>query len=175
MITQGQVPLVMQRYFFLFILLFGILWHIAPVWAGDAQAADKLPRFAALARDEIFVRTGPSLQYPIRWVYQKRGLPVEIIRIYDTWRQIRDVDGSVGWVHHAMLSGYRNAIVQGKDGVLLLKSTEPEAPPVARLEKGVVVAIDTCRGQWCRVKISGFKGWALRANFWGVYADEEID
>ncbi len=172
---QGQSFALMKRYYFLLILFLAILWHIPDGWAGEKSAADQLPRFAALGRDQIFVRTGPSLQYPIRWVYRKRGLPVEIIRIYDTWRQIRDVDGSIGWVHHAMLSGYRNAIIQSKDGVVLLKSAEAESVPVARLEKGVVVAIDTCRGQWCRVKISGFKGWALRANFWGVYAGEEID
>lgn len=141
--------------------------------AADDSAA-KLPRFASLSKDEIFVRTGPALQYPIRWVYQKRGIPVEIVREYDTWRQIRDIDGSIGWVHHAMLSSYRNAIVNAKDGVTLKKSNDSDSTDVVRLEKGVIVAIDVCQEGWCRVKISGFKGWTLRAALWGVYAGEEI-
>lgn len=156
-----------------FLFLVGFILIGAPAHATEDNVR-KLPRFASIAKDEIFVRTGPSLQYPIRWVYQKRGIPVEIIREYDTWRQVRDMDGSTGWVHHAMLSGYRNAIVQVDEGVTLTKSDTATSAPVVRLEKGVIVAIDECQAEWCRVKISGFKGWAPRASFWGIYPSEEI-
>lgn len=140
----------------------------------EGDSASRLPRFASLSKDEIFVRTGPSLQYPIRWTYKKRGLPVEIIREYDTWRQIRDIDGGMGWVHHAMLSGYRNGIVQVKEGVTLRKSSDPVSLEIVRLEYGVLVAIDKCEQVHCRVKISGFKGWLPRTALWGVYEKEEI-
>ena len=132
-----------------------------------------LPRFASLRNDEIFVRTGPALQYPIRWVYRKRGLPVEIIRDYDTWRQIRDQDGSTGWVHHAMLSGSRTAVVTGKEGAMVTSSAVG-GDSVVRLEKGVVVVLDECEKLVCKVRVSGFKGWLPKTSLWGVYADEEI-
>jgi SH3-like domain-containing protein len=127
-----------------------------------------------LGKDEIFARTGPALQYPIRWVYKRRGLPIEIVREYDTWRQVRDMDGAVGWVHHAMLSGYRNAIILPQAGVTLTSDPDPSSGPVVRLERGVVVNLDTCEPAWCRVRISGFKGWVPRAALWGIYPNEEI-
>jgi SH3-like domain-containing protein len=145
--------------------------------AGAAHAETKtpnLPRFASLAKDEIYVRTGPALQYPIRWVYKRRGLPVEIIREYDTWRQIRDFDGSIGWVHHGSLAGYRTAIIKNEAGVSLMAKPDSGAADVVRLEQGVVVALDECNPDWCRVRISGFKGWTQRPNLWGIYASEEI-
>jgi len=145
-----------------------------PVRAAD-ETARKLPRFVSLAKDEVSVRTGPSLQYPIRWVYRKRGLPVEIIREYDTWRQVRDFDGSVGWVHHALLSGYRSGIVKAKDGVTLTSRPDSTASVVVRLEKGVIVGLDECPDSWCKVRISGFKGWVPRSTLWGIYQDEQID
>jgi SH3-like domain-containing protein len=117
-----------------------------------ANDAPQLPRFVSLAKDEIFVRTGPALQYPIKWVYKKRGLPVEIIREYDTWRQVRDIDGSTGWVHHAMLTSTRNAIIQSKNGITLAARPETAGDPVVKLETGVVVNIDRCDPGWCRVE-----------------------
>ena len=163
----------MTRIFLLSAVFIALLGMAAASAAEDD--ARKIPRFVSLNKDEIFVRTGPSLQYPIRWVYRKRGLPVEIIREYDTWRQVRDFDGSVGWVHHAMLSGYRAAIVKSKEGVTLTARPESTASVVVRLEKGVVVGVDTCPDTWCKVRISGFKGWVPRVTLWGIYPDEQID
>jgi SH3-like domain-containing protein len=161
----------MREYMWLWVIMV-LAVGLAPVRADDSP---KLPRFASLSKDEIFVRTGPSLQYPIRWVYQKKGLPVEIIREYDTWRQIRDIDGGEGWVHHAMLSGARHVIVQGKDGVDLKSLPEATGTPVVHLEKGVIATLNTCKQGWCEATLSGFTGWAPRAALWGIYAGEQID
>lgn len=157
----------------LFVLFLCLCTFSASVRADD-DSNKRLPRFATLGKDEVFVRTGPALQYPIKWVYNKRGLPVEIIREYETWRQVRDIDGTDGWVHHAMLSGYRNAIIQSKNDVTLLKKPDAGAAPVVRLESGVIVTLDECQPAWCRVGISGFKGWTLRSTLWGVDASEQI-
>jgi SH3-like domain-containing protein len=160
------------HYFSLLLLLICIgLMTAAPVFAEESP---KLPRFASLKNDEIFVRTGPALQYPIRWVYKKRGLPVEIVKEYDTWRQIRDFDGGVGWVHQAMLSPYRSAIIIAKDGITALVKPEQNAGSVVKLDRGVVAAIDECEPAWCEVRISGFRGWVPRAELWGIYPGEEI-
>ncbi|MBL8638634.1 MAG: hypothetical protein JNN09_09110, partial [Alphaproteobacteria bacterium] len=70
-------------------------------------AGGVLPRFAVLKSDNTYVRTGPSMDYPIRWIYKRADLPVEIIHEYDSWRKIRDQDGAVGWVHRILLSSQR--------------------------------------------------------------------
>lgn len=162
------------KYRFALTLLLLAAALLAPPARAEEEAR-KLPRFVSLAKEEIFVRTGPSLQYPIRWVYQKRGLPVEVIREYDTWRQVRDQDGSIGWVHHAMLSALRSAVVRMPEGVTVTASENATAAPVVRLDPGVIVGLKSCVPAWCRVQISGFTGWVPRTALWGIYPDEQID
>ena len=51
----------------------------------------KIPRFVSLKKNKVFVRTGPALRYPIKWVYKRNGLPVEIVKEFDTWRKVKDL------------------------------------------------------------------------------------
>ncbi len=74
-----------------------------------------LPRFASLKTDEVNLRTGPGLRYPIDWVYKRRDLPVEIEREFEVWRLIADSDGVKGWVHQATLVGRRTFVVVGAE------------------------------------------------------------
>jgi SH3-like domain-containing protein len=151
---------------------------MALTWSFDSRADQPAvldaARFASLNKDEIFVRTGPSLQYPIRWVYRKRGLPVEIIREYDTWRQIRDFDGSTGWVHQAMLSGNRRVIIKARPDTAVRSRPNMTGSVLVRLDTGVVAHVLACKDEWCQLRISGFKGWAPRKDLWGIYPSENF-
>src|SRR5262245_66067382 len=44
----------------------------------DGPSGLPLPRFVSLKTDKINVRRGPSSEHQVAWVYQRRGLPVEI-------------------------------------------------------------------------------------------------
>jgi len=134
-----------------------------------------IPRFVSLSKDKVFVRTGPALRYPIKWIYVRSGLPVEIVQEFDTWRKIRDVKGEEGWVHQSLLSGKRNAIITTEKGALLLRKPEAEAKSVAQVEQDAQVSIETCEAGWCQVDAGGFSGWIEIKSIWGVYADEELD
>ena len=70
-----------------------------------------VPRFVSLKAGRVNVRVGPGEDYKVAWVFTRPALPVEIIQEFDTWRRIRDSDGSVGWVFHSLLSGKRTAVV----------------------------------------------------------------
>ena len=132
-----------------------------------------IPRFVTLATDEVNVRSGPGIRYPIRTIIRKQGLPVEIIREFDVWRQVRDREGEDGWVHKSMLSGKRAVIVTGEIEPLLRKP-EAEARAVARLEPGVIAALETCKGEWCEIEVGGYGGWMTREKIWGVYPEESF-
>jgi SH3-like domain-containing protein len=133
-----------------------------------------VPRFVTLAAGEVNVRTGPGLRYPVRFVITRDGLPVEIVREFDVWRQIRDVDGDGGWVHKSMLSGKRAAVVTGQVRTAL-KKPEEGARPVVKLEPGVIAALEECRSRWCEVSVAGYGGWLKREDIWGVYPDEKFE
>jgi len=150
--------------------------------AGAAPAAESapqrpgltgrpLPRFASLRADKVNLRTGPGARYPIDWVFQRRGLPVEIIDEFDTWRRIRDWQGTVGWVHESMLQSQRHILVTGERR-LLRRSPEESTAGAAFVEAGVVGTLGACEAVWCEVEAKGFKGWLRRDEFYGVYPDE---
>lgn len=134
-----------------------------------------LPRFVSLKSDKVYVRTGPSVRYPIRWIYQKTDLPVEIVEEFDVWRKIRDSQGEGGWVSQTLLSGERTGIVRGDDLVPVREKADADSRMVVRLESGVVARIEKCDVAWCRVSASGFKGWIERKSLWGIYENEELN
>lgn len=142
---------------------------------GEAPADGKpTTHFASLRADKVFLRNGPSSDYPIQWVYQRKGLPVEVLASYDVWRKVRDMDGVEGWVHQQMLTGRRSVLVTGavRD---MRQDPEPTASIVARLEPGVIAAIAHCKPDWCELKAGGYRGWVRRDEVWGVQRDEVIE
>ena len=44
---------------------------------GDTAAA--VQRYVTLRANEVNLRAGPGEQFPIQWVYRRKGLPVEVI------------------------------------------------------------------------------------------------
>ena len=86
-----------------------------PAWSQAGRSTGlPLPRFVSLAADRVNVRFGPGKQYPVNWVFARKGLPVEIIAEFDTWRKIRDYDGEEGWIHSSLLSSRRTIMVTGE-------------------------------------------------------------
>lgn len=138
-----------------------------------------VPRFVSLRVGKVYARTGPGKQYPIRYVYQRKGLPVEIILEYEGWRKIRDHEGGEGWVHQTLLTGRRTAFVQGDkagESLTIRKRPKEASRPMARIENHAMVSIEKCpKGDWCYIKAAGYKGWVMRKNLWGVYENEFFD
>jgi SH3-like domain-containing protein len=134
-----------------------------------------VPRFVSLRADKVNLRAGPGNRYPIEWVYQRAGLPVEIEREFDIWRLIKDQDGIRGWVQEVLLTGRRTFVVTGADRTLR-REPEDTARPVAILKQGVVGRILTCpaKSDWCKLEVDGYRGWLKRADFWGTLPDEVV-
>jgi SH3-like domain-containing protein len=145
----------------------------APLAAQAQRENLPVPRFVSLRSEEVNLRTGPGVRYPVEWVFVRRQMPVEILQEFETWRRIRDRDGTEGWVHQSMLTGRRSAVVEGEMRNLR-RRPETDAPVVARVEPGVIAAILECRDAWCRLETAGFRGWVQRGEIWGVYPNEAI-
>ena len=155
--------------------------------AGPLAAAEKakgpvtglpLPRFVSLKAGKVNVRNGPSLGHKIVWVYERAGMPVEVIAEHERWRRIRDRDGTVGWVFFRLLDGERTVIVESMTaGDLIDLRSDPEdgSATVARLEPGIIARLESCEKDWCQINVHSYDGWIERRLLWGVYPDEEID
>ncbi len=150
-----------------------VLAAAAPALEAQTTGGDQLPRFASLRADEINLRVGPGENYPIEWVYQRKGLPVKIIEGFQNWRRIEDWQGAKGWVLDRMLSDKREVIVEGAVEPL---HGRPDAasPIVARAEPGVVARLLACGGAWCHIDAGGYSGWVQRGEIWGVLPGETV-
>jgi len=155
-------------------LAFLLLLLLGPLPADAANESGLLvPRFLSLRSGEVNLRTGPGTRYPIEWVLTKRSLPVEVIQEFDTWRKIRDHQGSVGWVQSSFLVGRRSVLITGETRILRADRSD-DATTVAMAEPGVIGRLLECRGPWCRAEIGGYKGWLRKTEFWGAYPDEVV-
>ncbi len=160
--------------------LIACVFLLAP--AADALAASQgssglpLPRFVSLRADEVNMRAGPGVQYPVDWVYMRKELPVEIIAEFETWRKVRDWEGTQGWVHQSMLSGKRTVLITG-DVRVLRATDDAKSVTKARIEPGVIGRLMDCpKGNgWCRIEAAGLEGWLRHVDFWGAYKNEVFD
>ena len=134
-----------------------------------------LPRFASVKDAKAYVRAGPGMQFPYKWVYRREGLPVEITQEFDQWRRIRDSDGQEGWINAMMLSGQRTALVGGPDMAEMRDGPSDGERLRARLEPGVIAVIKECADSWCKVQAGGFSGWIERKSLWGIYENENLN
>ena len=139
-----------------------------------------LPRFVSLKAERVNVRSGPTRDNDVNWVYTRVGLPVEIIAEYDNWRRISDWEGAEGWVLHSLLSGRRTALVSAPakavdDFVPLHASADRQSPITARLQSGVLASVKRCGDNWCRITGHGYDGWIEEERLWGVYPGETVE
>lgn len=144
-----------------------------------------VPRYVSLRTDRVNLREGPSKDHRTAWVYQRAGLPVEIVAEYDNWRRIRDSEGTEGWVLQSLLSGRRTALVlpwaKNKAEVIPLVADKLEtAGTVARMQPNVIVNVKKCDGTWCRVAVPipnarDNDGYIRQEKLWGVYPGEKVD
>ena len=124
------------------------------------------------------VRRGPSSDHAVAWMFQQKGLPVEIVAEFDNWRRVRDSDGEEGWILQNLLAGKRTAVVAPwRTGEAMPMIDRPDATgrTVARVSAGVVADVEECDGQWCHLSAGGYEGYIEQTQLWGVYPGETVD
>jgi SH3-like domain-containing protein len=145
----------------------------APEERADGTTTLPVPRFVSLKSNSAMMRAGPEERFPILWEYKRRGLPLEVIKEYKIWRQVRDPDGTVGWMNKSLLTGVRTGFVRDQTRTLYV-APDLQSRVAWRIEPGTVVTITLCDQQWCRVSNDGRSGYILRSQLWGTYANEVI-
>jgi SH3-like domain-containing protein len=141
--------------------------------ARAAQDA-KLPYFASMKGETTNMREGPGADSRVKWVYHRKGLPVEVIASFEAWRRVRDMDGEIGWIHVALLSRERMAVVKGEGQAPVYDRADAKSDVLAEAKPGAVGRLEHCGAAACEVKFDGAKGWVDRTRLWGVHGGEQF-
>ncbi len=122
--------------------------------------------FLMLKNNKVNVRYGPSFEYPIKYIYNKKFLPVEIIDKQENFRRIVDHKKNSGWIHISQLKKV-NSFIINSDKIIFQKSSK-FSKPIAMLKKGRLLVIKKCKKEWCKVITGGITGWVETTNVWGL-------
>jgi SH3-like domain-containing protein len=125
--------------------------------------------FASLRSNETNVRAGPGSQYPIKFTFKLRGIPIKVISEYDNWNEIKDYEGDTGWVSQNLTTKKRTVLVKtNKSFVNLYAKPSAKSKVVLRLENDVAGDFIKCGLEYCGIKVVGKKGWISKKEIWGV-------
>lgn len=138
--------------------------------AVSGQVQQKTPYWASIEEPEARMRTGPSTEFPVKWVYKRQNLPVKVVAVHSVWRKVEDPDGDQGWMHVRLLSPKRTAVVVGSSISALREAPESTARIAWRVEPGVVGRIEECDKGWCRFENAGRYGFIETDRLWGEEA-----
>ena len=132
----------------------------------------EIPRFVSLKSNDVNLRVGPSINYPIKLKYIAVNLPLEIIDEFDVWRKTRDHEGNIGWLHKSLIKGDRYILTGNKIEKNINLFTRPNGIIIGVVKKNNILDLKNCVLNWCKVTQKTFTGWILKKNIWGVYESE---
>ena len=173
--NTSNMPRIFRTFLYRLMALAILTSLTTPIVASAQESGLPIPRFVALRSDKVFLRSGPGLRYPKVWIYQRRNMPMEVVSEFDTWRKVRDWEGSEGWVHQSLLVGSRHVIVTDET-ITLYSAADENARKIALISANVIGKIEECPSSvnWCQLQFGDFEGWAPRHGFWGVYDEETV-
>jgi SH3-like domain-containing protein len=140
-----------------------VLFAALPAAAQERET----PYWASIRSKEVNMRVGPSENYPVDWVYKRKGLPLKVVRLMQGWRLVVDPDGTQGWVFAALLSPERTALVTGERLAPIRAEPSASAPLRWNAEPGVVGKLGDCEAGWCEFDVDGRRGWIEADRLWG--------
>ena len=151
-----------KNYYTFLILFFLIILLIQKSFASESI------NFLSLKNNEVNVRVGPSKKHPIKFIYKKKYLPLEILDKSEAWRKTKDFEKNSGWIHISQLSKKKSAI-NAKNNSILYKKSTIYSEPIAKLEIGRLVLIKKCKDKWCKITSGDYSGWIFQSSLWGKF------
>jgi len=130
-------------------------------------SAEENNYYLLLKNNKVNVRYGPGFDYPIKFVYKKKNLPIRIIDKKENFRRIIDFKNNSGWIHASQLKK-GEAFILLEDQILFKKPTK-YSKPVLKIAKGRLLVVKKCKETWCRVKTENYTGWIKSEKVWGTF------
>jgi len=122
--------------------------------------------FLMLKNKKVNVRYEPNLNSPIKYIYNKKNLPIKVIDKKENFRRIIDIKNNSGWIHTSQLRKNKSFILL-ENQILFSKPTK-YSKPLAKISSGRLLLVKKCKLKWCRVKTENYTGWIKNEKVWGT-------
>ncbi|MBM3580031.1 MAG: hypothetical protein FJX34_04600 [Alphaproteobacteria bacterium] len=140
-----------------------------PYFAFAAPKIQEVNYFASLRANETNVRAGPGQNYPVKFSYKLKGMPLHVVSEYDNWSEIHDYEGQSGWVMQSLLTKKRTLMVRTKKPfVIMHKKNNEKSRAIYHLENNVIGNFLKCVDAWCALEIKDKKGWVKKEDVFGI-------
>ena len=130
-------------------------------------SAEENNYYLLLKNNKVNVRYGPGFDYPIKFVYKKKNLPIRVIDKKENFRRIIDFKNNSGWIHTSQLKK-GEAFILLEDQILFKKPTK-YSKPILKIAKGRLLVVKKCKKNWCKVKTENYTGWIKSEKVWGAF------
>ena len=121
--------------------------------------------YLMLKNSKVNVRMGPGLDYPVKFIYKKKYLPVKVIDKKENFRKVIDHKKNSGWIHISQLKKVNSVIVLSNR--ILFKKPTFNSKPIANIESGKLFVLEKCKKNWCKISSQNYSGWINMDNVWG--------
>ena len=110
--------------------------------------------FASLRSGETNIRSGPGQNYPIKFTFKIKAIPMKVISEYDNWNEV---------------TKKRTLMVRiSEPSVNMYNKSSAKSKIIFKLENNVIGDYLGCSNNWCQIKINGKKGWVEKSHLWGA-------
>ena len=126
-----------------------------------AYANKKTSSWASLKYNKTYLRTGPSKDNKVIWVYKRKGLPLKILRKKNEWNEVLLPSSQKGWINSSQISKKRNVIIQSNKSLsdmALSKQkqitvTDKNSKTIAYVQEGVIASLNKCKKDSCEIEL----------------------
>lgn len=122
--------------------------------------------FVSIKNSVVHLRSGPGVEYPVLWVYEKRHLPLAVESRVGNWVNVCDFENSCGWMKSSVLSSRR--FVMTTHDAVALSAPSFSSRQVVRAGKMSIFEFVKCNQEWCMVIYARRKIWFPKHDLWGV-------
>ena len=138
-----------------------------------AKQIQEVNYFASLRAGETNIRSGPGANYPVKYSFKIKHLPIRVISEYDNWCEIEDYEGSRGWVAQNLITKKRHLMTYSKNKIIEMRANNNnDSRIIYHLENYVIGEYLKCENSWCAIRVNSKKGWVEITDLYGVDAED---
>ena len=135
----------------------------------------QFPFFISTRDSTTNLRSGPSKEYPIILIYNKRGFPLKTLSRHNEWYAVEDFLGNRGWVYKNITTTKNTALITASETTVYRREFTT-SKKVAIITKHNIIEVKNCplSSLLCKIELKVknsdlvIVGWVYKGDIWGA-------